>query len=600
MRKALFALVVLAATAMIASLAVGTQAGADSRPTRYIVLYTPNTTPAMKAAVLKAGGKVLRANKRVGVATVFSADPRFMARARASTAIQGIARDRVIGRAIPGQKKAKVRKFAEENLLPVRRAAKAQKVAPLRKSFRYHNGTSRPEPLAHLQWDMKMIHATSDRNGSYRKQPGSRKVLVGIIDTGVDGSHPDIAPNFNKALSRNFTTDIPTDPLSGEEIDGPCADEPDASCNDPNDVDENSHGTHVASTIGSPINGLGMAGVAPNVTLLNLRAGQDSGFFFLQPSVDALTYAGDRGVDVVNMSYFIDPWLYNCRGLAADSPAQQAEQATIIEAAQRALDYAHSHGVTLVAAAGNSHTDITHRYPVRDTQSPNFPLHQNFPRDVNNGCLDLPTEGNNVITVSSIGPTKNKADYSNYGYGEIDVSAPGGWFRDDPWHVGLLPTSSPASQAVGVPNQILAAFPASLLTPAIVNPDGTPKVAGLVRDCKGSTCAYYQWIQGTSMASPHAAGVAALIVSEYGDRRGGGVTLHPLFTQAYLEASATDTPCMTPNPFTYTHKGRNDVAGLPTWTTWCEGTPEYNGVYGHGIVDAASAVTFGDHSRSDD
>jgi hypothetical protein len=50
-----------------------------------------------------------------------------------------------------------------------------------------------------------------------------------------------------------------------------------------------------------------MAGVAPNVTLVNLRAGQDSGFFFLQASVDALTYAGDHGIDVANMSYFIDP-----------------------------------------------------------------------------------------------------------------------------------------------------------------------------------------------------------------------------------------------------------------------------------------------------
>ena len=91
------------------------------------------------------------------------------------------------------------------------------------------------------------------------------------------------------------------------------------------------------------------------------------------------------------------------------------------------------------------------------------------------------------------------------------------------------------------------------------------------------------------MAAPHATGVAALIVSKYGDRRGGGVSMHPLFTQAYLEASASDTPCMTPNPFTYTHKGR------AAYTTWCEGTPVYNGVYGHGIVDALRAVTFGKH-----
>jgi subtilisin family serine protease len=310
--------------------------------------------------------------------------------------------------------------------------------------------------------------------------------------------------------------------------------------------------------------------------------------------VDAFTWAADHGVDVVNMSYFIDPWLYNCRNLAADSPEQQAEQRTIIEAAQRGLDYAHLHGVTLVGAAGNSHTDLGLPNGVLDTQSPNFPLHQNFNRMVNNGCLDLPTEGNNVITVSSVGPSKTKADYSNYGYEEIDVAAPGGWFRDEGW----------PDTARAIPNQILAAYPENVARESgDLNPDGTPNTPFVVRDCKGSTCAYYQWIQGTSMASPHAAGVAALIVSEYGKKRGGGITLHPQFTRAYLVASAMDTPCMTPNPFSYAHKGRVDPpasSGLPPWTTFCEGTPVFNGVYGHGIVDALGAVTFGDVGGDDD
>ena len=52
------------------------------------------------------------------------------------------------------------------------------------------------------------------------------------------------------------------------------------------------------------------------------------------------------------MSYFIDPWLFNCAANPADSPAEQAEQRTIIEATQRALDYARARGVTLVAARG--------------------------------------------------------------------------------------------------------------------------------------------------------------------------------------------------------------------------------------------------------
>jgi lantibiotic leader peptide-processing serine protease len=576
MQRVFFAAVALATAAMIGSMAVGIEAGSDSRPTKYVILYSPNGTTAMKAAVVKAGGRVLKANNRVGVATAISSDARFSARAGASKAIQGVARNHAIGRATP-----KLRpKVSPEQLRSIRNAAKGLRAPRKSGGLRYQGGGNRAEPLAGLQWDMRMIHATTD--GSYRKEKGSKRVLVGILDTGIDGSHPDIAPNFNRSLSRNFTTDIPS-------IDGPCEV---PSCKDPNDVDENSHGTHVASTVASPINGLGMAGVAPNVTLVNLRAGQDSGFFFLQPSVDALTAAGDLGIDVVNMSYFIDPWLYNCGNplhpVPQDTPLSRAEQKTIIDATQRALDYAHQRGVTLVAALGNGNHDVG--IPPTDTQSPNFPLGTDYDRTVNNSCLDLPTEGNNVISVSSVGPSKTKADYSNWSYEETTVAAPGGWFRDAGWVPGTL---------LSVGNQILAAYPKNVAEASgELNPDGTPNTPFVVRDCKGSTCAYYQWIQGTSMASPHAAGVAALIVTKFGDRRGGGITLHPLFTQAYLEASATDTPCMSNMPdgtFSYAHVNRP-----PSFTSYCEGTPVFNGWYGHGIVDALGAVTFGHQGGDDD
>jgi lantibiotic leader peptide-processing serine protease len=245
-----------------------------------------------------------------------------------------------------------------------------------------------------------------------------------VLDTGVDASHPDIAPNFNRELSRNFTVDIPS--AGGFEMDGPCEEEPDQSCNDPADVDENLHGTHVASTIAAPINKLGIAGVAPDVSIVNLRAGQDSGYFFLQPSVDALTFAADHGVDVVNMSYFIDPWWMNCAANPADTSAEQLEQRTIIAATQRALEYAHAHGVTLIAAEGNDHIDLGH--PATDTISPDFPdgnPNKQPPRPVDNSCLVLPTEGSHVISVSALGPLERKADYSNYGLEQTTVSAPG-------------------------------------------------------------------------------------------------------------------------------------------------------------------------------
>ena len=94
MRRVLFAIVALATVAMIGSIAVGTEAGSDSRPTRYIVLYEPNASPAaLQAAVKQADGRILRANGKVGVATVVSSNTRFRAEAARSAVIDGVARN---------------------------------------------------------------------------------------------------------------------------------------------------------------------------------------------------------------------------------------------------------------------------------------------------------------------------------------------------------------------------------------------------------------------------------------------------------------------------------------------------------------------------
>ena len=112
------------------------------------------------------------------------------------------------------------------------------------------------------------------------------KPLAAEPHLGHNRYHPDIAPNFDRFLSRNFTVDNSQPGID----DGPCEH---PSCVDPNDEDDDGHGTHVASTIGSPLNGIGIGGVAPKVDIVNIRSGQDTGFFFLQPTVDALTYAGN-------------------------------------------------------------------------------------------------------------------------------------------------------------------------------------------------------------------------------------------------------------------------------------------------------------------
>ncbi len=579
----------IATTAVFALAVTGLAAGSafaasaspnDGGEQEYVVLFAEGTSSAdAQAAVEAAGGTIVNENAEVGVATVVTSDAAFADHAATQAAIEGTAQNRVIG-GVPDDSavKQKQRDDAVERQTRVSAEEAAGRGKP-GKPGDPGKPVKGAEPLADLQWDMQQIDATVD--GSYAVERGDKKVRVGILDTGVDGSHPDIAPNFDRKLSRNFTVDIPVD-ANGAAVDGDCAEEPDQSCEDAADVDENGHGTHVASTIGSPINGIGIAGVAPEVTLVNLRAGQDSGYFFLQASVDALTYAGDNGIDVVNMSYYVDPWLFNCVDHPADSPEDQAEQQTIITAMQRSLDYARASGVTLVAAAGNGASDYTK--VLSDASSPDYasvPGEVAYVRDLLDpeSCVSMPTEGEGVIAVSSTGVSERKAYYSNYGNGFVDVAAPGGDVYDT--------AATTRDYAAG----ILAAYPAALAAAeGAIDENGDVVVPWAVQSCdeKGKTCAYYQYLQGTSMASPHAAGVAALIVSAYGERQRGGLTLDPSEVEEILLESATAKACPDPAEFTYTRTLPDGTVVRATQT--CEGTEESNGFYGAGIVNALAAV----------
>ena len=581
MRKALgTAVLSLLAVTTVSTAATTAPAVATSQTAtakKYVVVYRKGASvTSARAAIKAAGGTIVKERTKIGVASVSTKSTGFQAAIRKSRFISGVARDRVIGRSPAAGLSAAARRDAVEK---EGRSAAASSAPPSHSSS--PNNHPLAEPLSDRQWNMQMIGATP--TGTYATQPGSKKVMVGVMDTGVDGNHPDIKPNFSFALSRNFTTDIPL-------VDGACADDPDGSCTDPAWVDEDGHGTHVASTIGSPINDLGIAGVAPNVTLVNVRAGQDSGYFFLQPTIDALMYSADIGIDVVNMSFYIDPWLYNCgpanpaldpvTGLPTDSPAEQAEQQAIIDATNRALDYAHSKGVTLIGAAGNSHENLG-ADPKFDDSSPDFPPGTERERIVSNACLDMPTEGNHVLSISAVGPSGRKADYSNFGMEQINVAAPGGWFRD------YLGTNRFRSND----NLILAAYPESVARAngEINKGGGIPNKDNdaVVRDCRpaGGVCAYYQNIQGTSMAAPHATGVAALIISEFGVSDGkGGLTMSPDAVKARLEGTATPHACPPGGVEDYTLVGR-------TWTNTCTGTVEFNDFYGHGIVNALAAVS---------
>lgn len=568
-RMVIAAVVALVAGGLLA--AVPASAGNDGKVREYVVLYDDGASAAeARAAIGSLDGVIVEEITQIGLAKVRTSNDAFEADVAGEAALAGAAPNRIIGYAEPALRE-KVDDV--ESLVDAKGTTAAEDVAAVD-----------AEPLAGLQWDMEMIDATVD--GSYAVDTGDPDVLVGIIDTGIDASHPDIAPNFDATLSRNFTIDDPV-------IDGTCASDPDGLCTDPANVDEAGHGTHVSGTVAAALNGLGIAGIAPDVTLVNLQAGQDSGFFFLFETLQAYIYAANNGIDVVNMSYFTDPWWANCRDNPLDTPLQQQEQETIIDASNLALNYAYNHGVTLIAAEGNEHTDLGN--PTYDAISPDYPPGTSKIRNITNDCLVIPTEGDHVISVSSLGPSGRKSYFSNYGLEQTVVSAPGGDRRD---FFGTPQYNTPGTR-------ILSTYPMAVaIEDGLIGPGCTVLNPLAVVDTSGGGCAVYVYLQGTSMASPHAVGVAALIIGAGGTGSGAGFGMSPVKVEKALRKTATDTDAffaaagedwrdfcpVPPTEFIYPDlTGPTDDPNV-SFDAICEGNHKFNGFYGDGVVNALAAA----------
>ncbi|WP_407690794.1 S8 family serine peptidase [Saccharothrix syringae] len=542
--------------------AVPTQAAAQALIGYTVLVESGANRDAAIAAIRAAGGTVVKQNTAVGTVTARAPESGFIEQVTASDAVFGAARDFTV-------EETTAEASGSGSSGSVSGSVSAGSVSGSAGSGSVQG--VEPDPLEDQQWGLRMVRADLARD----KQLGSGGVYVGVLDSGIDGSHPDLSARLDRSLSRNFTRDIPL-------VDGPCEVK---GCVDPVDVDDDGHGTHVAGIIAASANGFGTAGVAPRVTLVNLRAQQDSGYQFLQPTVDALTYGADIGLDVINMSFFLDPWRYNCSANPNDTPAEQIEQRTTVATMQRALDYAYGKGVTLVSSMGNNHEDLGK--PRTDTGSPDFPPDGERARPIDNEtCLKVPAESEHVLGVTALGPSQAKSDRSDYGVERIDLSAPGGYFKDyfgTPWYETKE-------------NRILSTYPRSAsLAKGFIDADDNVTPLGvqnhLVKHCVGGTCAFYAFADGTSMASPHVAGVAALTVSQYGTAdpaRPGTLTMSPARVERILKGTAHKVPCPSPRTVSYEQTGRT-----PEWNATCEGDLNFNGFYGHGIVDAYHAVTRG-------
>jgi len=259
---------------------------------------------------------------------------------------------------------------------------------------------------------------------------GSSGMVVGVIDTGVDYNHPDLAGNMW------------TNPgeIAGNGLDDDANGYPDdvhgydfVGANDSNPMDDVGHGTHVAGTVAAiGNNGVGVTGVAWDASIMAIKWIAANGSGTTSDAIEAVNYATLMRNRGVNIRITNNSW-HTVEGYNL--------------ALKNAIQSSGTAGMLFIAAAGNGGID-------NDTD-PNA----NYPATFG---LD------NIISVAASDDTDSLAFFSSYGDVTVDLAAPGVDIRS------TVPT-------VG--------------DPTIVDPSG------------------YNYLNGTSMASPHVAGVAALAFS---------------------------------------------------------------------------------------
>ena len=220
--------------------------------------------------------------------------------------------------------------------------------------------------------------ADIDMHAAWGVTTGSSSVVVAVLDSGIDYTHPDLSPNIWQNTGEIAGDSIDND--GNGYVDDVMGWDFVHGDNDP--VDLNGHGTHVAGVIAARGNNNStVTGVSWNSSLMPLQVTEADGVTTSAAIVSAIYYAVDNGAKIINASY---------GETAFDSLEYDA------------INYANSMGVTVVAAACNDGRDID--------VTPCYPA-----------SYDLP----NIITVAASDQFDNRAVFSSWGAASVDLAAPG-------------------------------------------------------------------------------------------------------------------------------------------------------------------------------
>ncbi len=383
--------------------------------TNYMVVATSGElTKSVENFLKTGGGEIVSSIPEIGISIVSSKDVNF---------INSTLKNKDVESVIPDYEIAWIPSEVKEELSPA--------------------SIGDNETYYYYQWNLPAIDAPKAWNSGYTGKGAS----VYVLDSGVSGNHPDLVSNINTELSRSFIAGQGWHAAAGF----------------------SSHGTHVAGTIAAADNSMGVIGVAPNAEIVAVKvlSGITGSGSFAAISA-GIVYAGSQGADVINMSLGAtlnkNGKLVDANGVPYQIPAKYVME--IVNAQQRAVDYAFKQGSTIIASAGNDPTNY----------------------DGNTAYIKLPGSLNNIITVSATSPVGWHFDtnpvtnfdvptsYTTHGKSLIDVAAPGGDVNFQ------------------LPNGFYSGLDRVLST----------------------TVTGWGWMAGTSMAAPHVSGVAALIIAKNG------------------------------------------------------------------------------------